>query len=132
MRDLLDTHIFLWYVTTDPKLPEDVRDRIRQPGRQIYVSVASEWELVIKHALGKIDLPEPPHTLLPRLRAAHAFGSLPVEEDAVPHLAGLQSIHRDPFDRILVAQTLQYGLTLVSVDTDVRKYPVPVYPPRPI
>ena len=128
MRLLLDTHIFLWYISADPQLPVAVRDAIRDPVNEVYLSVASVWEAVIKHALGKLPLPEAPAEYLPRQRAAHRIASLPIEEAALAHLACLSSFHRDPFDRILIAQALQQGLTLVTIDDAVRAYPVPLLP----
>jgi PIN domain nuclease of toxin-antitoxin system len=126
MRLLLDTHVFLWYISADPGLPAPFRDAIRDPAHEAYLSVASVWEAVIKHALGKLPLPEAPAEYLPRQRDAHRIRSLPLEEGALPHLAALPPLHRDPFDRILVAQALQHGLTLVTVDDAVRAYPVPL------
>jgi PIN domain nuclease of toxin-antitoxin system len=92
------------------------------------LSVASVWETVIKFALGKLPLPEPPATYLPRQREAHQIATLPVEEGALVHLATLPPLHRDHFDRILIAQTLQYGMKLVTVDAAVQAYPVPLLP----
>src|SRR5215467_415412 len=129
MRLLLDTHIFLWYISADPQLPAAFRDAIRDPANEVYLSVASVWEAVIKYALGKLPLPEAPAEYLPRQREAHRITSLPVEEAALAHLAGLPALHRDPFDRILVAQALQHGLTLATVDGAVRAYGVPLLPP---
>jgi PIN domain nuclease of toxin-antitoxin system len=124
MRLLLDTHIFLWYISADPHLPAAFRDAIRDPANEVYLSVASLWETVIKHALGKLPLPEVPAEFLPRQREAHKIASLPVEEAALTHLAGLPALHRDPFDRILIAQALQTGMKLVTVDEAIRAYPV--------
>jgi PIN domain nuclease of toxin-antitoxin system len=128
MRLLLDTHIFLWYISGDPHLPTVVRDAIREPANAVYLSVASVWEAVIKHALGKPPLPAPPAEYLPRQRAAHKITPLPLDEGALLHLAALPPLHRDPFDRILVAQALQHGLTLATVDDAVRAYSVPLLP----
>lgn len=124
MKLLLDTHIFLWYVTADPKLPSDLRDSIRDPGNEVYLSAASVWEAEIKYALGKLSLPGPVATYLPAQRQAHRISPLPVDEGAVTHLASLPPLHRDPFDRMLIAQALQHGLTLVTVDGLVRAYGV--------
>jgi PIN domain nuclease of toxin-antitoxin system len=129
MRLLLDTHVFLWYLSADPQLPVAVRDAIRDPANEVYLSVASVWEAVIKHALGKLPLPEAPAEYLPRQREAHRIATLPVEEADLAHLAGLPPLHRDSFDRLLVAQALRRGLTLVTVDDAVRAYPVPLLPP---
>jgi PIN domain nuclease of toxin-antitoxin system len=126
MRLLLDTHVFLWYIGGDAKLPVTFRDAIRDPANEVFLSAASVWEAVIKYALGKLPLPEPPSTYLPRLRIAHRVESLPVEEGAFPHLASLPPFHRDPFDRILVAQAMQHALTLVTSDAAIRSYAVPV------
>jgi PIN domain nuclease of toxin-antitoxin system len=84
------------------------------------------WESVIKHALGKLPLPEPPAAYLPRRREAHRIATLSIEEAALAHLARLPPLHRDPFDRILIAQALQHGLTLATVDDAVRAYAVPL------
>ena len=123
---LLDTHIFLWYITDDPSLPDDHRTAIRDPNNEVFLSTASVWEAVIKYALGKLPLPEPPHLYMPRQRARHRLASLPIEEDVFPHLASLPPLHRDPFDRLLIAQALRYDLTLCTVDAVVRAYPVKV------
>lgn len=128
MRLLLDTHIFLWYIDGDPQLPRPFRDAIRDPANEAYLSVASVWEAVIKYALGKLPLPETPATYLPRQRQAHQLASLPIEEAALPFLAALPSLHRDPFDRILIAQALHHGLSILTVDEAIRAYPVPLLP----
>ncbi|HEV3263498.1 MAG TPA: type II toxin-antitoxin system VapC family toxin [Gemmataceae bacterium] len=128
MRILLDTHVFLWYISADPQLPVAFRDAIREPANEVYLSVASVWEAVIKYALGKLPLPEAPAEYLPRQREAHRIMTLPVEEAALVHLAGMAPLHRDPFDRILIAQALEQGLTLATVDDAVRAYSVPLLP----
>lgn len=124
MRILLDTHVFLWYISADPALPGSFRASIQDPANQVYLSAASVWEATIKHALGKLVLPEPPDRYLPRQRQSHRISSLPVDESAFTHLAQLPPLHRDPFDRIIVAQSLQHDLTLATVDAMVRTYPV--------
>jgi PIN domain nuclease of toxin-antitoxin system len=128
MRILLDTHVFLWYISADPQLPAAFRDAIRDPTNEVYLSAASVWEAVIKYALGKLPLPEAPAEYLPRQREAHRIAALAVEEGAFIHLAGLPLLHRDPFDRIIIAQALQHGLELATVDGAVRAYPVPLLP----
>ena len=126
MKLLLDTYVFLWYISGDPKLPGAFQAAIQDGANEAYLSVASIWEAVIKHALGKLSLPSPPADYLPQQRVAHAIASLPLDEGAMPHLAGLPPLHRDPFDRLLVAQALQHGLNVATVDPDVTAYPVPV------
>jgi PIN domain nuclease of toxin-antitoxin system len=125
MRLLIDTHIFLWYISADSKLPVSFLAAIREPANEIYLSVASIWEAVIKHRLGKLPLPAPPAEYLPQQRNAHGIATLPVDEGAIIHLAGLPALHRDPFDRLLIAQALQHGLTIVTADAEVLAYRVP-------
>ena len=128
MRILVDTHVFLWYISADSRLPVNFLNAIRNPANDVILSTASVWEAVIKYAAGKLPLPEPPAEYLPRQREADRIASLPVEEDAFVHLAGLPPLHRDPFDRMLIAQSLQHGLTLATVDDAIRAYPVPPLP----
>jgi PIN domain nuclease of toxin-antitoxin system len=126
MRLLLDTHVFLWYITADPKLPPIFREASQDEANEVYLSVASIWEAVIKYQLGKLPLPAPPADYLPQRRDAHGIASLTIDEGAMPYLAGLEPLHRDPFDRLLVAQALQHRLTLATVDPDIAAYPVPL------
>ena len=128
MRLLLDTHVFLWYITADPQLPAGFQAAIQDPANEVYLSVASVWEAVIKHQLGKLPLPAPPADYLPQQRDAHRIAALPIDEGAMPPLAALPPLHRDPFDRLLVAQVLQHGLTMVTVDPDIAAYAVPLLP----
>lgn len=90
--------------------------------------MASVWEVVIKYAVGKIPLPEPPAEYLPRQRAAHQIADMPLTEAALIHLAKLPPLHHDPFDRIIVAQVLQHYLTILTVDDVIRDYPAPCLP----
>jgi PIN domain nuclease of toxin-antitoxin system len=103
MRLLLDTHTFLWFVTRSDKLSPGWRDLIRDPANVVFLSVASVWETVIKHAAGKLPLDESPEEYLPSDRGRHGIFSLPFDEDTIRFLARLPSIHKDPFDRILIA-----------------------------
>src|ERR1700722_5117809 len=103
MRLLLDTHVFLWYISANSQLPVAFRDAIRDPANEAYLSVASVWEAVIKYALGKLPPREGPAESLPRQRQPHRSAPLPVEEAALMHPATLPPLLRDPFDRILIA-----------------------------
>lgn len=128
MTILLDTHVFLWYISADPQLPTRRRDAIRDPGNGVFLSAASVWETVIKHDMGKLELPESPAIYLPRLREQHRIATLPVEESTFVHLANLPRLHRDPFDRIIIAQAIQHEMNLATVDDVVRAYPVSTMP----
>jgi PIN domain nuclease of toxin-antitoxin system len=126
MRILLDTHIFLWFISGDTQLSTDVRDAIREPDNEIYLSAVSVWEVIVKYQLGKLPLPEHPETYLPKQRDLHQISSLSLDENSVVQLAELPPLHRDPFDRMLICQALQNGLTIATVDSAVRAYPVSV------
>ena len=126
MRLLLDTHVFLWFAAASPKLPPRFRTAIQDPANELFLSVVSVWEAVIKHQLGKLPMPAPPAEYMTRQRIIHDIATLTVDEGAMSFLARLPSIHNDPFDRLLIARALQHGLTLVTVDTDVSAYPVSV------
>ncbi len=127
MRLLLDTHIFLWLITGDQRLPEVMQRDILNPENEVYLSAISLWEISVKYQLGKLPLPEPPENYLPVQRERHMIASLPLDEASVSQLAKLPSIHRDPFDRILICQALEHRLTIVTVDEMIRAYPVPLY-----
>src|SRR4051812_3700552 len=124
MRLLVDTHVFLWYITGDVQLLEHWKAILRDPDNEVFLSVVSVWEASIKYRLGKLPLPEQPETFLPEQRRRHNFASLALEENAARHLATLPALHRDPFDRMLICQALEYELILVTVDSAIRSYPV--------
>jgi PIN domain nuclease of toxin-antitoxin system len=126
MRILLDTHIFLWFISGDSQLSIDVRDAIRNPDNEVYLSAISVWEAIVKYQLGKLPLPEHPETYLPKQRDLHQIASLALDESSVMQLANLPPLHRDPFDRMLICQALQNGLTIATVDSAVRAYPVSI------
>jgi PIN domain nuclease of toxin-antitoxin system len=124
MRLLLDTHIFLWYIAADSRLPAPFRVAVQDPANEVFLSVASVWEAVVKHSLGKLPLPSSPESYLPAQRQLHGIASLPIDEGAMSHLAKLPPLHRDPFDRVLLAQALQQDLTILTVDQALRGYSV--------
>jgi PIN domain nuclease of toxin-antitoxin system len=126
MKLLLDTHIFLWFISGDTNLPVYMRDAIADPDNDVYLSAVSLWEIIIKYQIGKLPLPQPPESYIPAARQSHRIESLPVDEASVIQLANLPPIHRDPFDRVLICQTLEHGMTLVTVDNNIQKYSVPI------
>jgi PIN domain nuclease of toxin-antitoxin system len=116
---LLDTHVVLWWLTDDPTLADDVKDRLDHE-LDVRVSAATIWEVTIKQAIGKlkepVDLPE-------RIRDS-GFRHLPITFEHAIAAGRLPAIHRDPFDRMLVAQARCETLTLVTRDANVQKYEV--------
>ena len=127
MKILLDTHIFLWYISGDKRLSIDKHNGIRDSNNEVYLSVVSVWEAIIKYQLGKLPLPQPPETYLPAQRQQHQIMSLTLNEDSVAHLTQLPAVHRDPFDRILICQANVHGLSLMTDDPIVQQYPVQVF-----
>ncbi len=127
MKLLLDTHIFLWYISKDERLDNSKRDAIKDSSNEVYLSVVSVWEAIIKYQLGKLPLPESPEIYLPVQREHHQISSLILDEASVAHLVKLPSLHRDPFDRMLVCQTIVHDFNLVTVDDMIRSYPVPLF-----
>jgi len=126
MNLLLDTCTFLWFISADKNLPTTVRQRIIDPDNEVWLSVASLWEAVIKHQLGKLVAPQPVASYLMEQRERHAIASLPLDEASLKHLEKLSAHHRDPFDRILICQATEHGLTLLTPDKAITQYPVKV------
>lgn len=121
MRLLLDTHIVLWAMADDARLPPVLRDAITR-AQALFISAATVWEVAIKASLGKLDVPA---DLFDRALAAGAQ-PLPITWTHARAVAGLPHHHADPFDRLLIAQAGTERLTLVSVDRQFRAYDVPL------
>jgi PIN domain nuclease of toxin-antitoxin system len=124
VRLLLDTCTFLWVTITPDRLSETARRLFQDPGNTVYLSVTSAWEIAVKAALGKLSLPEAPQKFVPRAREDHGVESLALTEESALHLVSLPAIHRDPFDRMLVAQALQHGMVILTPDEEIQQYPV--------
>ena len=127
MKFLLDTHIFLWFINGDERLPTTLLAAIRNPDNEVYLSVISLWEAVVKYQLGKRVLPSAPDRYLPLQRERHQILSLPLDEASVTHLSKLPAVHRDLFDRMLICQAIEHGLMMVTVDDVFDQYPVAVF-----
>ena len=126
MRLLLDTHAFLWFVSDDDKLSREAEALISEPENQIWVSTASLWEIAIKVKIGKLSLARPFATFIPEQLALNYFEELSVEQKHLARTLTLPLHHRDPFDRLLIAQALEEDLTLVSKDSTFAQYAVPL------
>lgn len=121
MRLLLDTHVVLWWLADDETLSEEVK-QIIDTEAEAFISAASVWEIAIKQALGKLTGPP---DLLDTLDRS-GLVELPIRSRHAAEAGGLPPLHRDPFDRMLVAQARCEGLTLLSRDPQVRRYDVPL------
>ena len=121
MRVLLDTHIFLWLQTA----PERLGDHLglaEDPTTELLVSAVTSWEIAIKYALGRLDLPEPPSRYVPDRISRISGTPIPVEHHDTLAVADLPLIHRDPFDRLLVAQALEEPARLLTIDSKLAPY----------
>ena len=124
MSLLLDTHAFLWFTDSDPRLSTTAAARIADPETSVRVSVVTAWEIVIKLGTGKLTLGRPLAQLWPESLAANDFAVLDVTSEHVLALEALPPHHRDPFDRLLIARAITEGLDLVSADSAFAPYPV--------
>jgi PIN domain nuclease of toxin-antitoxin system len=126
MKLLLDTHIFLWWILEDPRLPLAASEVIADSDNELYLSSASTWEMVIKSAIGKLSLPASPATFIKDQLILNEITPLPITIEHTFALASLPMLHKDPFDRMLIAQTNYENLTLVTDDPTIKKYHVNV------
>ncbi|MYE22496.1 MAG: type II toxin-antitoxin system VapC family toxin [Gammaproteobacteria bacterium] len=124
MKLLLDTCTFLWWCEGSDRISAPTRAQVSDPTNEVYLSTVSVWEIALKHRLGKLPLPKPAERFVPEQRERHAFRSLPIDEASVLQMPRLPSIHNDPFDRILICQAIEHGMTLVTPDHLIAQYPV--------
>ena len=124
MNFLLDTHAFLWFIWDDPLLSATARDVIVEPSHRKLVSIASCWKIAIKTGLGKLDLGESSQAFLSRELAINNFELLPISLEHATAVEGLPQFHRDPFDRMLVAQAQSLHCAIVSADAVLDQYGV--------
>ena len=122
MNLLLDTHVLLWFLNDDSRLTQTARSLIEDPVNLKIVSIATCWEIAIKVGLKKLDLGEPATTFLPRQLAANNFDLLGIDLIHATFVETLPSHHRDPFDRLLVAQAIVEGIPVVSADSQLDAY----------
>jgi PIN domain nuclease of toxin-antitoxin system len=125
MKLLLDTHLLLWAAKGFEYLPQDAQLLMSAPENELFFSVASLWEVVIKCGLGRKDFKVDPH-LLRRGLLDNGYSELPILSEHAVAIGALPPIHKDPFDRLLVAQAIVEGITLLTSDACITEYPGPV------
>jgi len=128
LRLLLDTHVVLWMALAPDRLRPDLRERIEDVGTELVFSAASAWEIGIKHKLGKLVLPAPPTEWVARTVRLASLSELDITRAHGLRAADLPLHHRDPFDRLLVAQAQLEGLPLVTADARLASYDVETVP----
>ncbi|HCS63158.1 MAG TPA: PIN domain nuclease [Cellvibrio sp.] len=125
MKLLLDTHLLLWLAATPKKLSKKARTLIEDQDNELFFSAASIWEIAIKQTLGREDFIADAH-LLRRGLLDNGYNELPILSNHAVAVNGLPDIHKDPFDRMLVAQATVEGFVLLTADLTVAKYPGPI------
>jgi PIN domain nuclease of toxin-antitoxin system len=126
MRLLLDTHAFIWADGQPEKLSPGAKAGCEDPANELFLSVASVWEMQIKITLGKLALHKPLRLVIEDWIQRNMIVMLPVHLDHIFHLDTLSSHHKDPFDRLLIAQAVAEGLTIVTHDRAFAQYNIPV------
>jgi len=125
MKLLLDTHVLLWFQAGDPALPQAAEQAIRSEANEAYVSMVSFWEIGLKHGLGKLPLRMPLDAFFNTITDA-PFKVLPLERSHIVAASALPLHHRDPFDRMLIAQAKCEDMSMITVDAQYRLYDVPL------
>ncbi len=128
MKLLLDTHVWLWMISEPHRLGGPAREILEDASTVLVFSAASAWEIAIKWRLGRLRLPEPPRDFVPGRLVRDGIGTLPVEPHHALAVAELPLHHRDPFDRLLIAQAKAESLTLLTADRALDAYDVSVMP----
>jgi PIN domain nuclease of toxin-antitoxin system len=123
---LLDTHVLLWAATEPQRLAPEVCEALENGAHEVLVSAVTAWEIAIKQSLGKLELVQPAEFWLPKVVQRMGLEPLPVDFDSALRVRSLPSHHRDPFDRLLIAQALTGGHTLVTRDAVFEAYGVAV------
>lgn len=126
MSYLLDTHVWLWMLAVPERLTKEARELVESPESRLFLSAASSWEISIKWSLGKLTLPEPPATYVPSRMQSTGVEGLAVEHAHALQVASLPTHHRDPFDRLLVAQAVLAGCTILTADSQLEAYDVEI------
>ena len=126
MKVLLDTHAFLWWITDDPRISSRARDVVQDAENELYLSAASGWEIAIKTQLGRLRLPGESDVYLARQMSVNAIQPLAITMRHSLFVYGLPDIHKDPFDRMIIAQSILEEMPLLTKDGNIPKYGIQV------
>lgn len=126
MKVLLDTHTFLWWITDDNRLSSSAREIITNGDNELFLSAATGWEIAIKAQLGRIKLPKEPHSFIAEQLRLNSIQSIPIHMSHALHIYSLPNHHRDPFDRMIVAQAQLEDLAILTMDSQIARYEIKV------
>jgi PIN domain nuclease of toxin-antitoxin system len=127
VKYLLDTEVWLWSLSEPDRLNAKTRNLLARGAEELFLSAASSWEIAIKFALGKLPLPEPPASYVPKRMEAQGIRALAVEHSHALRVSTMPQYHKDPFDRLLIAQAEAEGLTILTADAAFREYGVKLH-----
>ena len=119
-----DTCAFFWIISDAKELSDTAREIFVSPQNEIYLSSVSFWEITVKYQRGKLPLPQTPRQYIPTQRENHGIDSLALKEADIAHLSTLPSVHKDPFDRMLICQAIEESMLLLTPDPLIQEYPV--------
>ena len=123
MKLLIDSCTFLWIAAEPKRVSRRASELFQNPENEAYLSTISTWELTIKISLGRLELPSDPNSYIPQLRTKLGIETLPLDEQSCFHLTRLPLLHRDPFDRMLICQAIEHGMTILTPDELINQYP---------
>lgn len=126
MKAMLDTHTFLWWIANDPQLSQRARQVMEDGATELFLSAASGWEMAIKSRIGKLKLPDDLHSFVAEQVRINAIEVLPIKMIHALHVHALPDYHRDPFDRLLVAQSQIEKMPILTGDPQIARYAVTV------
>lgn len=114
----------VWLATEPKKVSDSAKASFADPDNDVFLSAVSCWEIAVKYATGKLKLPEPPAKLIPAYRARYGVTSLPLNEEVAAYIPRLPKLHNDPFDRMLICQSIVHGMAILTPDESIAQYPV--------
>lgn len=124
MTVLLDTCTFLWLMVEPHKVSDKAQQVFADSENDVFLSAISCWEVSTKYAMGRLPLPEPPPVLVQRFREKYGTATLPLDEESALYVGRLPRLHADPFDRLLICQSIVHGLAILTPDESITQYAV--------
>jgi len=114
----------VWWATETERISAKAKELVADPDNEVFLSAVSCWEIAVKHAAGKLKLPEPPLKLIPECRKLYGLRSLPLDEESALRAGRLPKLHADPFDRMLICQSITQSMPILTPDELIAQYPI--------